>query len=226
MEWPLPHGLTHGLAGVDPLQNGAVITQTFNATNTGDAKFSLSPRSELAFPVPTLRPEGASANYNLALDLMPKGTPGDFGTNGVTWIDLCDLDVLLASTGNFNAARFAIHTDHIELGSRKFGTNTSRPIYLGVDMGGSSATAQIRMSTGLVIVGGDGGSGVSSSILLGNGIVLANSTTVGMVELPSMAGTPTGAYSNHGVNVPVVIDTTASKLWARIGGTWKSVTFA
>jgi len=50
--------------------------------------------------------------------------------------------------------------------------------------------------------------------------------TSGYFHAPSCAGTPTGTPQTHGSSVPIVIDTTGSKLWARIGGTWKSTTLA
>lgn len=49
--------------------------------------------------------------------------------------------------------------------------------------------------------------------------------TTGFLHVGSCAGTPTGVPANLTAGaVPVIVDTTASKLWAYIGGTWKSVT--
>lgn len=55
---------------------------------------------------------------------------------------------------------------------------------------------------------------------------LATSATTGFLYLPSCAGTPTGTPAAKTGTVPCLIDTTAGKLWANIGGAWKSVTFA
>jgi hypothetical protein len=51
---------------------------------------------------------------------------------------------------------------------------------------------------------------------------LATGATAGFPILRTMAGTPTGAVADGAF----VIDTTASKVWARVGGAWKSVAIA
>lgn len=51
---------------------------------------------------------------------------------------------------------------------------------------------------------------------------LATGATTGFPILRTMAGTPTGAVADGAF----VIDTTASKLWARVGGAWKAVAIA
>jgi hypothetical protein len=61
------------------------------------------------------------------------------------------------------------------------------------------------------------------NVVLGTG-ALVTSATDRFVYLPSMAGTPTGVPTAKSGMVPVHIDTTTSKLWAYIGGAWKSVT--
>lgn len=67
----------------------------------------------------------------------------------------------------------------------------------------------------------------AGSLVLGNGSsALSTASTDGFLYLNSTAGTPTGTPTTQGAAVPVVLDTTASKLWAYIGGAWKSVTFA
>lgn len=64
------------------------------------------------------------------------------------------------------------------------------------------------------------------SVQLGHEFVLPLASTAGFVEVPSMAGTPTGVPAGLGAyKVPMVFDTAAFKLWARFGSTWKSVTF-
>lgn len=56
---------------------------------------------------------------------------------------------------------------------------------------------------------------------------LATTAVDGFVSLPSMAGTPTGSPTSMGTaGVQVAMDTSTSKMWAHIGGAWKSVTFA
>lgn len=55
---------------------------------------------------------------------------------------------------------------------------------------------------------------------------LATTATDGYTYLPSVAGAPTGAPTAQTGAVPIVLDTTNSKLWARIGGAWKGVVLA
>lgn len=61
------------------------------------------------------------------------------------------------------------------------------------------------------------------SLVVGSA-ALATTATDGFIYAPSCAGTPTGVPTTQTGTVPFVIDTTASKLWAYIGGTWKSTT--
>lgn len=70
---------------------------------------------------------------------------------------------------------------------------------------------------GFFTVAGDG------SVILA-GAALATGATFGFVYMPSCAGTPSGTPVAHTGTVPTVVDTTGSKLWAYIGGAWKSVT--
>lgn len=68
----------------------------------------------------------------------------------------------------------------------------------------------------------------TGSIALGKAALATNATT-GFVYLPSMAGTPTGTPETFAYNagvLPVVLDSSASKLWAYVGGAWKSVTLS
>ena len=97
----------------------------------------------------------------------------------------------------------------------------------------NQAASWITNSYGINVMYSAGNSGTRMGIALnGNdfcmqrsGGSLVNSTTEGFIVFGKMGGTPTGVPINAGVGVPTVIDTTASKLWAYIGGAWKSVTF-
>lgn len=61
-------------------------------------------------------------------------------------------------------------------------------------------------------------------VLGGNNGAIITSATDGFVYLPTMAGVPSGAPTVYTGYSPVVIDTTNSKIYARIGGAWKSAT--
>lgn len=66
----------------------------------------------------------------------------------------------------------------------------------------------------------------TGSLVMGGGTNLATTATDGFLYMRAMAGTPTGAPTAWAGSIPMVIDGTGSKLWARIAGVWKSVTFA
>ena len=51
----------------------------------------------------------------------------------------------------------------------------------------------------------------------------ATTTTTGFFYLPTVAGTPTGAPTAYTGAVPFVYDRTNNRLYARNGGTWRSV---
>lgn len=60
------------------------------------------------------------------------------------------------------------------------------------------------------------------NLLLGAGSALATSATAGHIMIPSCAGTPSGAVTGAGAGaIPLIYDSTANKIWARSGGTWR-----
>lgn len=67
----------------------------------------------------------------------------------------------------------------------------------------------------------------SGDLVLGdNSASMGAASTVGFFHMRSIAGTPTGTPSTYAGAVPLVVDPTNLKLWAYMGGAWKSVTFA
>lgn len=66
----------------------------------------------------------------------------------------------------------------------------------------------------------------TGSLVMGGGTNLATTATDGFLYMRAMAGTPTGAPTAWAGSIPMVVDGSGSKLWARIAGVWKSVTFA
>jgi Ca2+-binding RTX toxin-like protein len=63
--------------------------------------------------------------------------------------------------------------------------------------------------------------------LCGDGTALATTATDRFTYVPSCAGPPTGVPTNLGAGaIPMVVDTTNSKLYFRIGGAWVSTTLA
>ena len=53
---------------------------------------------------------------------------------------------------------------------------------------------------------------------------LATDATTGFFYAPSCAGAPTGTPASQTGTVPLVVDTTDSRIYVRIGSSWKSVT--
>jgi hypothetical protein len=66
----------------------------------------------------------------------------------------------------------------------------------------------------------------NGNTFIGRQAALATTAINGFVSIPSTAGTPTGVPTLKTGLVPLVMDTSGSKLWAHIGGTWKSVALA
>ncbi|MBO0716571.1 MAG: hypothetical protein J2P55_04445 [Rhizobiales bacterium] len=63
---------------------------------------------------------------------------------------------------------------------------------------------------------------VSVVTALGQG-ALATTATTGFMQIPTMAGAPTGAPSMQTGCVPMVWDTVNNKLWIYTGAAWKGV---
>jgi hypothetical protein len=63
----------------------------------------------------------------------------------------------------------------------------------------------------------------NGNVVIGNLAALATTTTDGFLYVPTCAGTPTGVPTAFTGKVPMVVDTSGSKLWFYIGGVWKSV---
>jgi hypothetical protein len=65
----------------------------------------------------------------------------------------------------------------------------------------------------------------NKNVVIGNG-ALSTSATDGFFYADSCAGTPSGTPTTKSGRIPVVIDSSNSKLYAYIGGAWKSVTLS
>lgn len=96
---------------------------------SGESYYIRHRNTALGFPVATIMP--VTNTKNMALDIMPRGAPGDYTDNGITWIDVCDANVSPGS-GNVATARMGITSTAVQFGSRNFG-GTSRPVHLIVD---------------------------------------------------------------------------------------------
>jgi hypothetical protein len=107
------------------------LTGGVNIEFTSEQPYTLTHRNiGLAFPVPTLRP--STANQVIALDVMPNGTPTEFGDNGFAWIDVVDKDVISTNPA-LTVARIGNRSSGIEFGSRTFNGATQKPLLLTIN---------------------------------------------------------------------------------------------
>lgn len=66
----------------------------------------------------------------------------------------------------------------------------------------------------------------TQGVVVGGLAALATTATGGFLEIPTCAGAPTGAYTPHTGKAALVYDSTNNRLYARFGGTWRSVVLA
>lgn len=163
------------------------------------------------------------------------------GSNGVPFISFRRSGTTYFSLGVDGAA-----TNLLKLGTTGITTNTIFNV--------PTAGNQIRFANGSVAAPGVAfigdssyGMGYSSSTVFmtangasggfvqcySNGDVLttqqttlATGATAGFLFVPAIGGTPTGSVTNYTGSSALAVDTTGSKIWVRIGSSWKSVAVA
>mgnify|MGYP003335405330 CR=1 FL=1 len=119
----------------------------------------------------------------------------------------------IAGDVNVNAGKFTVAS---ATGNVGIGGSATVASGLTVTTGGASVTGNSSI-TGTIGASSDIGSSASA---------LATSATSGFLWAPSCPGTPSGTPSGFSTGgAPIIVDTSASKLWARIGGSWSSVAF-
>jgi Concanavalin A-like lectin/glucanases superfamily len=177
---------------------GALLNGAGETTTT---QFTLRARTGISYPVPVLRP--TVLNTNLALDLMPNGSPSDSG-NGYTWIDVCDTDLQSVGTGEIGTARIAVHASTVEFGNWSYSGSTAKSVVLTVNSG----------TTGFQL-------DPNYNVFIGKQAALAASATNGFASIPSGPGIPTGTPGTIKTGlVPLYLDTTNGVLDAYIGSAW------
>lgn len=67
--------------------------------------------------------------------------------------------------------------------------------------------------------------GLNDTIVGGGDAALATNATHGFLQVPTMAGTPTGTPATVAGHVALVFDTSGNKLWVYDGG-WISATLS
>jgi hypothetical protein len=124
--------LTNGQSTTVNLSSNLSVGDTLTVkAGTVSNAFSMSARNALpTFPVPVLRP--TIANSVLAFDLMPNGSPKQYGLSGITWFDVCNADIL-SGNGSVAAARVGINTNWVFFGSMNYNGATMLPVVLGIN---------------------------------------------------------------------------------------------
>lgn len=245
------HAATHEPGGSDPITNldAGVLTQgtladarlSSNVVLTGD------PRLTDARP-PTMHhathePGGTDALVALSASILTSGTVLDARLSAN--VPLKDA-ALNAFTGSL-----AIGTNPASQGSIRLAkdgaiwvrnaANTGDVRFLGNDgsqfyLGGAvntSCSGSWNFVTGLSIGSNPASAG---AIRLANGAVVNARNAANTADVPiyvggtlvnkTKAGTPTDADVTTPTDGMVIVDTTANKIWVRIGGAWKGVAVA
>jgi hypothetical protein len=125
---PSASNLSNGVTGSDavvlataPAITTLTLTGGVSGTQSTQQTIFENGNNSVTFPVPAFYPSSAAGtNANLALDLIPRGSPGNFGNNGVAWMDVCNSDII----GNSSAAWVCAHVAPLSDGSVLFGTNS------------------------------------------------------------------------------------------------------
>lgn len=114
----------------------------------------------LGFPVSVMMPK--DNNKNIAFDIMPRGTPGDFSGNGIAWMDICNANVS-PGAGAVATARVGVTPNAVQFGSMSFGGASSLPVQflanginrIQLDVTGNSASFNIGKITQLQNIASD-----------------------------------------------------------------------
>lgn len=220
---------------------GITVSESSTGTESTAHKFKLAPRTTtlIGYPVPVLKPAAGSGNVNMSLDICPIGSPSNASSDsGLAWMDVCDVDVETAGASAVGTARVGVWGSYVEFGTRGYGGNTPKDVYLGqstLDPGQQITGTAIALhpgsqieckhwtnattAPGNLVIGADG-----SEVIIGSGFAIATNATYGFLSIPTCAGAPTGTPVSgiRGACVPIVFDTTNNKLWVN-NSTWKGV---
>lgn len=202
--WTVMHG-TSGASVLRIQDSAALGTNKLELLTNGRVKFGADATAQLYSPATGI----IAASNNLEAGNFLGVGPGIFGSTPIATVDV-------AQTGT-NAVTLKLRTasnGHLQL--RSLGTsavcevitqNASR-----LDLG-CNAVATLRLP-------------VAGGVVVGTAGALALGATDGFLYLPSCAGTPSGTPTTQTGTVPCLVDTTGSKLWCYLGGSWKSAALA
>lgn len=143
--------------------------------------------------------QSSVTNESTVVGAMPNGTST---TAGFTAYNGTNPDAASLAT-------VSISNTQMTVGTTVTGAGSALPVHLSVS--GVGDMVQLRTNKDVVL-------GFESP---------ATDATAGWVWIPNVGGTPTGTPSgSYSGRSPLVVDSAANKLWCRVGGGWKSVTFA
>jgi hypothetical protein len=153
-------------------------------------------------------------------------TGGNSGVSGSAAIGTNDGDLgFLPSSGTSTFAAGAVGIMIRADGGAPaglFGAYTNHPLYVLASGSFQAQFGAVPTTDAWLVMNGSNGSNPSllasqRNLQLGSG-TLATNASAGFITFPNCAGTPTGTPSSNSV----VIDTTNSRLYVRVGSTWKS----
>lgn len=123
------------------------------------------------FPVPTFRP--TSSNKNIALDIMPNGSPAAAGANGYAWLDICDIDLVASPSGAVRVAHVGITATAAVFGSAAYNFGASTPVEFAVD-----GTSKVVLNASSLSPAASDGVALGTSSLMYSDLFLASGAVV------------------------------------------------
>ena len=116
-------------ASIDPSWN-LEITGALYQNETSARSWWLATRDAITtFPVPSFRP--ITTDSTIAVDVMPNGTPVEYWTNWLAWIDVVDTDMLSGNPA-WAYARMWITGTYVEFGSKAHWWAIVKPVRISV----------------------------------------------------------------------------------------------
>ena len=147
IEWQSITGVTGSAQTFSGLKS---FSTGWEMAESGPRSYKITTRTALTtFPVPSFRP--STANTNIAVDIMPNGSPGEYGgTAGIAWFDVCDADILTdTSSVPLRTARVGVHTNWVEFGSNYYNGATALPIRFAIN----HAAKMVILANGTIGIG-------------------------------------------------------------------------
>lgn len=122
-----------GASSVISTDGPFLATTTFTLANATSARgWDVSTRDALTtFPVISFR--ASTANTVTSMDVMPNGSPAEYGGNGYAWIDVCDRDCLTGNPTPVNSVGMRARAVGNEIGGYNFGGGTLKPFIIHVN---------------------------------------------------------------------------------------------